>query len=195
MKLSKGDRFLLILIALILGSFALYSATKSMSNAPGDSAAGLPDTLAAAASLVTDTLALKPEAADSLQPALKPVQKGKGLLTTKRYPGPPKWMNSGPAVRKLSRGEVLELNTADTVALQQVPGIGPSFARRIYSYRELLGGYYAIEQLQEVYGMERERYDRIAPYFVLQKEPSKIFLSPDSISRHPYLSFRQMDVL
>lgn len=45
----------------------------------------------------------------------------------------------------------VELNTADSVALVAVPGIGPSFARGILKYRESLGGYSSLDQLAEVY--------------------------------------------
>jgi DNA uptake protein ComE-like DNA-binding protein len=51
---------------------------------------------------------------------------------------------------KLSPGQTLSLNDADTTALRQVPGIGPVYARRIVSYRQRLGGFYRVEQLREI---------------------------------------------
>jgi len=45
----------------------------------------------------------------------------------------------------------VELNTADTVALIALPGIGPSFARGIVKYRNRLGGYVSLDQLAEVF--------------------------------------------
>lgn len=48
---------------------------------------------------------------------------------------------------------VLELNSADSVALERLPGIGPVLARRIIRYREKLGGYSDPNQLAEVYGI------------------------------------------
>ena len=65
---------------------------------------------------------------------------------------------------KLQAGQRIDLNSADTLALQQVPGIGPSFARRIARYRDQLGGYYTVLQLQEIFGMEPDRYQRIKPF-------------------------------
>ena len=47
---------------------------------------------------------------------------------------------------------IIELNNADTLSLTQIIGIGPSFAKRICSYRDKLGGYLYKEQLKEVYG-------------------------------------------
>jgi DNA uptake protein ComE-like DNA-binding protein len=43
------------------------------------------------------------------------------------------------------------VNTADTTALIDLPGIGPAFARGIVKYRDRLGGYRSMEQLAEVY--------------------------------------------
>lgn len=45
----------------------------------------------------------------------------------------------------------VEVNTADTVALVALPGIGPAFARGIIKYREVLGGYVSLDQLAEVF--------------------------------------------
>ena len=59
---------------------------------------------------------------------------------------------------KYAPGTLVELNTADTTILKKVPGIGSTFARRIMKYRELLGGFYDVSQLAEVYGIDEERY-------------------------------------
>lgn len=45
----------------------------------------------------------------------------------------------------------VEVNTADTVSLVALPGIGPAFARGIVKYRDMLGGFYSLDQLAEVY--------------------------------------------
>ncbi len=99
---------------------------------------------------------------------------------------------------KLREGQRIDLNSADTLALQQVPGIGPSFARRIARYRDQLGGYYTVLQLQEVFGMEPDRYQRIKPFFYIGvKNYSTAFqsLRSDSIPAHPYLNYRQQMAL
>ena len=72
---------------------------------------------------------------------------------------------SYPKVEKWPLGTVVELNSADTTALKKVPGIGSVFAKRIIKYRELLGGFYSVEQLGEVYGIDEERYKSMKSWF------------------------------
>jgi competence ComEA-like helix-hairpin-helix protein len=102
---------------------------------------------------------------------------------------------SFPRTEKFSLGTIVELNTADTTILKKVPGIGSAFANRIVRYRELLGGYYTVQQLAEVYGIDEERYIALAPWFAvdnsfIQKLPVNSH-PQDSLSRHPYISYRQ----
>jgi competence protein ComEA len=87
----------------------------------------------------------------------------------------------------------VDINTADSVALEALPGIGPAFASRIIKYRTLLGGYVKLEQLKEVYGMPPETYDRIKPSCTLSTAKVKkipadsLWLKPYKYY-HPYLS-------
>jgi competence ComEA-like helix-hairpin-helix protein len=87
----------------------------------------------------------------------------------------------------------LELNSADSSALLAINGIGPSFARRILKYRSMLGGFVALEQLKEVYGLTEEIYQKISPFFTV--DPAlikKIDLNKDdfkTINKHPYLTY------
>ena len=48
----------------------------------------------------------------------------------------------------------IDINTADSVAWVGLNGIGPGFAKRIMTYREKLGGFYQVDQLKEVYGLD-----------------------------------------
>lgn len=56
---------------------------------------------------------------------------------------------------------LLELNGVDSAALDALPGIGSVLSARIIKYRDLLGGFYSVEQLQEVYGLSVETYEKI----------------------------------
>lgn len=104
--------------------------------------------------------------------------------------------HSFPVTEKLPAGSLVELNAADTVLLKKVPGIGSTFARRIVKYRTLLGGFYAIEQLGEVYGIDEQRYAQLKPWFTVDAggiHPVSIHAAAtDPTFRHPYLSYRQL---
>jgi competence protein ComEA len=80
---------------------------------------------------------------------------------------------------------IVELNSADSVALESLPGIGPSFASRILKYRKLLGGYVDVVQLKEVYGMPEETYEKIKA--LCKVDPSKVTkLSAELMWQNPY---------
>lgn len=185
LRFNKSDRVVLILLVVLILSYVLYS---------GITAKGLPRTVE-----VPDTIPPGVARLDTAPPA--PVEKEKSKSTpapirTDRYPGPPPETKRPEAyLPKLKPGATIDLNTADTTLLKRVPGIGSSFARRIVKYRDLLGGYYVVEQLQEVYGMDRERYDAIYPYFTVGTAVRPLTLTIDSISYHPYLSWRHKRAL
>jgi DNA uptake protein ComE-like DNA-binding protein len=85
-----------------------------------------------------------------------------------------------------------EINSADSVDLVKLYGIGPVMARRIISFRNRLGGFVRMEQLREVYGMRPEMYKVLLESFVCDSSRiSKIPLSrttESELSLHPYLS-------
>ncbi len=59
---------------------------------------------------------------------------------------------------------VVDLNTADQIALEDIPGIGPVKAAAIIAYREESGGFSSIEQLLEVSGIGPATLESIRPY-------------------------------
>ena len=48
---------------------------------------------------------------------------------------------------------LVDINTADSAALQKLPGIGPALAERILSYREEHGPFQSVEELLKVSGI------------------------------------------
>ncbi|MDR1682091.1 MAG: helix-hairpin-helix domain-containing protein [Candidatus Symbiothrix sp.] len=100
-----------------------------------------------------------------------------------------------PKTEKFTEGTVIELNAADSTDLIKIPGIGPAFARRIIAYKNRLGGYHRIEQLQEVYEMYEELYVKIVPFFRIDNQlitPININqASLDRLKMHPYINFYQ----
>ena len=92
---------------------------------------------------------------------------------------------------------LIELNSADTVDLKGLPGIGPVFAARIVGYRELLGGYYQKEQLMEVYGLSPQTYNNILALISIDTNLiRKLNLNSSEfrdLLRHPYLNKYQTE--
>lgn len=90
---------------------------------------------------------------------------------------------------------VVELNTADTLTLQLLHGIGPTYARRIVKYRERLGGFISPTQLLEVYGITPEllaslRSDIIVDTAHVSRLPVNQ-LELKQLIRHPYIEYYQ----
>lgn len=97
--------------------------------------------------------------------------------------------------RRAKSLQIIELNTADTLALQALPGIGPVLSRRIVKFRERLGGFYHPRQLEEVYGIQPATIERVLPR--LRADTAAIVrldvnrLSVAELKRHPYLNYYQ----
>ncbi|MBQ9312961.1 MAG: helix-hairpin-helix domain-containing protein [Bacteroidales bacterium] len=91
------------------------------------------------------------------------------------------------------REVIIDLNTADTIALQMLRGIGPSYSKRIYKYGQKLGGYVDKNQLKEVYGMTDSLYNAIEKHIVIEtKQVRKININTDNIKdliSHPYIDY------
>ena len=89
--------------------------------------------------------------------------------------------------------KVVELNTVDSIGLLPLPGIGPAYAKRILKYRSLLGGYYSIEQLREVYGFTDSLFQIVKPYVKADASlVTKIDLNTEDFKKlnaHPYISY------
>lgn len=91
--------------------------------------------------------------------------------------------------RKIDDGQTIELNTADTLTLRRIPGIGLYYARQILKYRKQLGGFTSVDQLMEI----DEFPERALEYVrVDAKHINKININTASniqLRRHPYIGF------
>ncbi len=86
---------------------------------------------------------------------------------------------------------IIDLNSADSVDLISLPGIGPYFAGKIIDYRARLGGFAASEQLMDIYGIDKERYSVFCDKVWADKSKvAKLKLSEasaDDLARNPYI--------
>ena len=83
----------------------------------------------------------------------------------------------------------LDLNRADSAALDDLPGIGPWFAAKILEHRAALGGYSYPEQLLDIYHFDQEKYDALSDLvFCSTPAPYALWSLPaDSLRFHPYI--------
>jgi DNA uptake protein ComE-like DNA-binding protein len=90
---------------------------------------------------------------------------------------------------------IIELNDADTTSIQLMKGVGAKLARRIFNYRERLGGFVRKSQLLEVYGVDSVLYRQLESQLVIDTSSlRKININTayyDNIKLFPYLSRNQ----
>ena len=93
----------------------------------------------------------------------------------------------------------VELNSADTTELKKLNGIGSVYAARILKYRDLLGGFYSVSQLLEVYNFPEETFknieNNISADTLLIKKIRINFAEYADLLRHPYLNKKQVEAL
>ena len=90
----------------------------------------------------------------------------------------------------------ININTADSATLRRVRGIGAKSVGDIMRYRELLGGYYSVEQISELDVVTDENFRIISQQIYADsvdiKKISINFASPKVLEVHPYLSNRML---
>jgi DNA uptake protein ComE-like DNA-binding protein len=90
----------------------------------------------------------------------------------------------------------LELNSADSVQLVALPGVGPSFARGIIKYRDMLGGYRSLDQLAEVYVLQDkpDAATRLRTLFVVDtlmvRRIAINSCTAEELAAHPYARWK-----
>jgi len=71
----------------------------------------------------------------------------------------------------------VDINTATAAELKQLKGIGKVLSKRIVKYRESIGGFESVEQLNKVYGIEDSLYFTLLDNIEMSKvnKPEKVF--------------------
>jgi len=86
---------------------------------------------------------------------------------------------------------LIDLNLADSAALDALPGIGGWFALKIMEHRERLKGYSYKEQLMDIWKFDSQKYDALADLVAVNPEniiPYPLWTYPaDSLRKHPYI--------
>ena len=88
--------------------------------------------------------------------------------------------------------KLVDLNSADSLSLVALPGIGPRTASDIIAYRERLGGYYSVAQLLDLKVVTEENYALFCEEFWCDScKIRKIdinFAPPKVLAEHPYIT-------
>ncbi len=102
--------------------------------------------------------------------------------------------------KEIAKAKLLvELNSADTIALDKLNGIGFAFAKRIIRYREKLGGFANKEQLLEVFGMDTARFDGFSENISVDLSLVRRFnmntATAEEMKKHPYIKFNLANLI
>lgn len=98
---------------------------------------------------------------------------------------------AAPKFEKPSSKQI-DINTADSTQFLSLPMIGPAMTKRILKFRNSLGGFYKVEQLREVYGMQDSVFTLIEHRLVITtnsiKKINVNFATYEEMKKHPYLN-------
>ena len=116
------------------------------------------------------------------------------LIPKKEYNRDSVFANKHTYEKKIFTRELVEINTADSLAIVFLKGIGPGFTKRIMKYSTLLGGFHSISQLKEVYGMTDSVFLSLSTQIKLDVNAiTKIPINAidfNSLRKHPYFNFQ-----
>lgn len=95
--------------------------------------------------------------------------------------------------------KILDLNEVTLEALVEIRGIGEGTAKKLINYREKLGGFSSIKQVEEIYGLWENAKPII--YENLIVNPEKIqkrnlrTMEVKELAQHPYLTWNESKVI
>lgn len=85
-----------------------------------------------------------------------------------------RWLNVSPASFAIPfpfevKNDTLRIlvNQADSATWEKLPGIGAKLSSRIVRYRDKIGGFTSLDDIQKVYGITPETFEKINPFLVL----------------------------
>lgn len=96
-----------------------------------------------------------------------------------------------PPVRMGRERAIIDLNSADSLQLLSLPGIGPYYAGKIVDFRRKTGGFAYPSQIMDIKGIERDKFDMLESY--IYADTSKIqkksleMLTYEELSANPYI--------
>src|SRR5258705_3785953 len=72
----------------------------------------------------------------------------------------------------------ININTANSEELQQVPGIGPATAEKILQMRKSYGAFKSVDDLLSIRGIGRKRLEKMRKYLTVSKSARRFLPMP-----------------
>lgn len=90
------------------------------------------------------------------------------VRTPERTTGTPRGSASAsPSPPSSSAGGLVNVNTADAAALEELPGVGPATAKAIVDHRAANGPFASVEDLKKVKGIGDSKFEALRPFVAL----------------------------
>lgn len=90
---------------------------------------------------------------------------------------------------------IININQADTSELKLLNGIGSYRAKKIIQHRDLLGGFYSIDQLDSLYWLPDSVFQDIKHQMIIDSASIKAIkvnaIGLDELVKHPYINYSQ----
>jgi competence protein ComEA len=95
--------------------------------------------------------------------------------------------------------EITDINNADSADWSRLPGIGDKLASRIVHFREKLGGFFAVDQVGETFGLPDSGFQKIKPCLrlgtVSLKQIDLNAAAREILQAHPYIRWQLAKII
>lgn len=108
------------------------------------------------------------------------------------FPSKKYFQNNFKNPQALPSNVKININEADSNALEALKGIGMGTAKRIVKYRDRLGGFISLEQIKEVWGMDSASYESLLKQVYTDATIHKIninYADVSELAKHPYIGY------
>jgi len=85
----------------------------------------------------------------------------------------------------------VNINTATSEQLQQVPGIGPATAQKILQMRKSYGQFKSVDDLLAIRGLGQKRLDKMRKYLTVGKAGPRVTAPADTPKQPPPIAPRR----
>lgn len=103
-----------------------------------------------------------------------------------------------PVAYELPAPVAIDINTADAGEWSRLYGIGPVLSERIVKFRDMLGGFVAIDQVAETFGLSDSTFQIIRPQLRFSQYIRAIRINQvgaEQLREHPYIKWQQAKVI